>query len=92
MDENNNAKGGDALTETGVTYVMGDATIAITADDADDWDASVAYVSGSTTMTLAADENSIYSLKLAYAAGDMTFSARQEFGGTADAIAKPNLV
>ena len=85
MDENNNAKGGDALTETGVTYVMGDATIAITADDADDWDASVAYVSGSTTMTLAADENSIYSLKLAYAAGDMTFSARQEFGGTADA-------
>ena len=85
MDENNNAVGGDALTETGVTYVMGDATIAITADDADDWDASVAYVSGSTTMTLAADENSIYSLKLAYASGDMTFTARQEFGGTADA-------
>jgi hypothetical protein len=36
-------------------------------------------------MTLAADENSIYSLKLAYASGDMTFTARQEFGGTADA-------
>ena len=85
MDENNNAVGGDALTETSVGYVMGDATIAISADDADDWDASVAYVSGSTTMTLAADENSIYSLKLAYASGDMTFTARQEFGGTADA-------
>ena len=85
MDENNNAVGGDALTETSVGYVMGAATIAISADDADDWDASVAYVSGSTTMTLAADEESIYSLKLAYASGDMTFTARQEFGGTADA-------
>ena len=58
-------------------------TIAISADDQDDGDASVAYVSGSTTMTLAADEESIYSLKLAYASGDMTFTARQEFGGTA---------
>ena len=85
MDENNNAIGGDALTTTSVGYVMGDATIAISADDADDWDASVAYLSGNTTMTLAADEESIYSLKLAYAAGDMTFTARQEFGGTADA-------
>ena len=84
LDENDNATGGDALTTTSVGYVMGDATIAISADDADAWDASVAYVSGNTTMTLAADENSIYSLKLAYASGDMTFSARQEFGGTAD--------
>jgi hypothetical protein len=85
MDENNNAKGGDALTETSVGYVMGDATISVSADDADDWNASLAYVSGATTMTIAADEESIYSLKLAYASGDMTFSARQEFGGTADA-------
>ena len=85
MDENNNAVGGDALTETSVGYAMGDATINVSADDADDWDASVAYVSGSTTMTLAADENSIYSLKLTYASGDMTFTARQEFGGTAAA-------
>ena len=85
LDENNNAVGGDAKTTTSVGYVMGTATIAISADDQDDWDASVAYVSGSTTMTLAADEESIYSLKLAYASGDMTFTARQEFGGTADA-------
>jgi outer membrane protein OmpU len=83
LDENNNAVGGDAKTTTSVGYVMGSATIAISADDQDDWDASVAYVSGSTTMTLAADEESIYSLKLAYASGDMTFTARQEFGGTA---------
>ena len=85
LDENNNAQGGDAVTTTSVGYVMGAATISMEADDADDWDASVAYVSGGTTMTLAADEESIYSVALAYAAGDMTFSARQEFGGTADA-------
>ncbi len=83
LDENDNATGGDAITTTSVGYVMGGATINVSADDADDWDASVAYVSGSTTMTLAADEESIYSLKLAYASGDMTFTARQEFGGTA---------
>jgi len=70
-------------TTTSVGYVMGDATISLSADDADDWDASVAYVSGSTTMTVATDENSIYSVALAYASGDMSFTARQEFGGTA---------
>ena len=85
MEENNNAVGGDATATTSVGYVMGAATIALSADDADTWDASVAYVSGNTTMTVAADENSIYSVALAYAAVDMTFTARQEFGGTADA-------
>ena len=85
VDENNNALSGDATNTTSVGYVTGGYTISLSADDADDWDASVAYVSGSTTMTIAADEESIYSLKLAYAAGDMTFTARQEFGGTADA-------
>ena len=85
MEENNNAAGGDATATTSVGYVMGAATISLSADDADDWDASVAYVSGNTTMTVAADENSIYSVVLAYVAGDMTLSARQEFGGTADA-------
>ena len=85
MEENDNAAGGDATATTSVGYVMGAATISLSADDADDWDASVAYVSGNTTMTVAADENSIYSVALAYAAGDMTFTARQEFGGTADA-------
>lgn len=85
MEENDNAAGGTTLATTSVGYVMGAATLSLSADDADDWDASVAYVSGNTTMTLATDENSIYSATLAYAAGDMTFSARQEFGGTAAA-------
>ena len=85
MDENNGAVGGATTATTSVGYVMGAATISLSADDADDWDASVAYVSGNTTMTLAADENSIYSEALSYTSGDMTFSARQEFGGTAAA-------
>jgi len=83
LDENDGATGGDATTTTSVGYTMGDAVINVSADDADTYDLSVAYTSGSTVMTIGADENSIYSLKLAYASGDMTFSARQEFGGTA---------
>ena len=83
MEENDNAVGGTTLATTSVGYVMGAATLSLSADDADDWDASVAYVSGNTTMTLATDENSIYSAALSYTSGDMTFSARQEFGGTA---------
>ena len=83
MEENDNAVGGTTLATTSVGYVMGAATLSLSADDADDWDASVAYASGNTTMTLATDENSIYSAALAYTSGDMTFSARQEFGGTA---------
>ena len=83
LDENDGTTAGTATTTTSVGYTMGDAVISVSADDADTYDVSVAYTSGSTVMTLAADENSIYSLKLAYASGDMTFSARQEFGGTA---------
>jgi len=83
MEENDNAVGGTTLATTSVGYVMGAATLSLSADDADDWDASVAYVSGNTTMTLATDEESIYSAALSYTSGDMTFSARQEFGGTA---------
>ena len=85
MSENDNAVGGATTATTSVGYVMGAATLSLSADDADDWDASVAYTSGNTTMTLATDENSIYSAALSYTSGDMTFSARQEFGGTAAA-------
>ena len=83
MEENDDAVGGTTTATTSVGYVMGAATLSLSADDADEWDASVAYTSGNTTMTLATDENSIYSAALAYSSGDMTFSARQEFGGTA---------
>ena len=86
LDECDNLAGAASCskTTTSVGYVMGDATVALSAADDDTWDASVAYVSGSTTMTVATDENSIYSVALAYAAGDMTFSARQEFNGDTD--------
>ena len=83
LDENDGTAAGAATTTTSVGYNMGDMAISVSADDADTYDVSVAYTSGSTVMTMAADENSIYSLKLAYASGDMTFTARQEFGGTA---------
>ena len=66
MSENDNAVGGATTATTSVGYVMGAATLSLSADDADDWDASVAYTSGNTTMTLATDEESIYSAALSY--------------------------
>jgi outer membrane protein OmpU len=88
LDECDNLAGAAAcdITETSVGYVMGDATVTLSADDNDDWDASVAYVSGSTTLTVATDETNMYSAGLSYAAGDMTFSARQEFNNPAGTV------
>jgi len=67
------------ITTTSVTYVTGAYTIGLSADDADDWDASVAMAAGDTTVTVAADEAEVFSVALAYAAGDITASASQEF-------------
>ena len=67
------------ITTTSATYVTGPYTIGLSADDNDDWDASVAMASGDTTVTIAADEAEVFSVALAYAAGDITASASQEF-------------
>ena len=88
LDECDNLAGaaGCDKTTTSVGYVMGDATVKLSADDNDDWDASVAYVSGGTTMTVATDETNMYSAGLSYTSGDMTFSARQEFNNPAGTV------
>ncbi len=81
--ENDPAQTAVEKTTTSVGYVMGDATIALSAADDDTWDASVAYATGATTMTVATDETGMYSAGLSYASGDMTFTARQEFNNEA---------
>ena len=59
----------DAITTVGITNVMGAITVGLSADDNDDWDASVAYTAGPLTASLATDEESAWELVSEYDLG-----------------------
>ena len=59
----------DAISTFGVTNVMGAITVGLSADDNDDWDASVAYTAGALTASLATDEDSAWELVSEYNLG-----------------------
>ena len=58
-----------AITTVGITNVMGAITVGLSADDNDDWDASVAYTAGALTASLATDEESAWELVSEYDLG-----------------------
>ena len=59
----------DAITTVGITNVMGAITVGLSADDNDDWDASVAYTAGALTASIATDEESAWELVSEYDLG-----------------------
>lgn len=59
----------DAISTFGVTNVMGAITVGLSADDNDDWDASVAYTAGALTASFATDEDSAWELVSEYSLG-----------------------
>ena len=59
----------DAISTFGVKNVMGAITVGLSADDNDDWDASVAYTAGALTASLATDEDSAWELVSEYNLG-----------------------
>ena len=59
----------DAISTFGITNVMGAITVGLSADDNDDWDASVAYTAGALTASLATDEESAWELVSEYNLG-----------------------
>ena len=59
----------DAITTVGITNVMGAITVGLSADDNDDWDASVAYTAGALTASFATDEESAWELVSEYDLG-----------------------
>jgi outer membrane protein OmpU len=59
----------DAISTFGITNVMGAITVGLSADDNDDWDASVAYTAGALTASLATDEESAWELVSEYDLG-----------------------
>ena len=59
----------DAISTFGITNVMGAITVGLSADDNDDWDASVAYTAGALTASFATDEESAWELVSEYDLG-----------------------
>jgi outer membrane protein OmpU len=59
----------DPISTVGITNVMGAITVGLSADDNDDWDASVAYTAGALTASLATDEESAWELVSEYDLG-----------------------
>lgn len=73
--ENNNADGGDATNEMSVGYTMGNIAVAVSANDADDWDASLAYTMGDSTVTVATDEQEAHSIAVATTMNGLSLAA-----------------
>jgi outer membrane protein OmpU len=61
--------GDDAVTEFGVAYTMGDVSLSYSADNQEDWDASVSYSAGNMTVSYATDEEDAYEIDASVAMG-----------------------
>ena len=54
--------GADAVTEFGISYSMGDVSMSYSADNQEDWDASVSYSAGNMTVSYKTDEEDAYEI------------------------------
>ena len=54
--------GADAVTKFGISYSMGDVSMSYSADNQEDWDASVSYSAGNMSITYATDEEDAYEI------------------------------
>jgi outer membrane protein OmpU len=61
--------GDDAVTEFGVAYAMGDVSLSYSADNQEDWDASVSYSAGNMTVSYATDEEDAYEIDASVSMG-----------------------
>jgi outer membrane protein OmpU len=61
--------GDDAVTEFGIAYAMGDVSVSYSADNQEDWDASVSYSAGNMTVSYATDEEDAYEIDASVAMG-----------------------
>ena len=54
--------GDNAVTEFGLSYSMGDVSMSYSADNQEDWDASVSYSAGKMSITYTTDEEDAYEI------------------------------
>jgi len=66
-------KGNAATVNTlSVSYVAGPATVSVSVDDNDDWDASIAYSAGAASFNFSTDESDAWEADVAYDLGGAT--------------------
>ena len=54
--------GADAVTKFGIVCTMGDVSLSYSADNQEDWDASVSYSARNMTVSYATDEEDAYEI------------------------------
>jgi outer membrane protein OmpU len=81
--KSDNADGSDAVTTGTVGYSMGDVSVSVSADDANDWNASVSYSAGNMTVSYATDENSAWEADASFSMGNgVTMNASSDSNET----------
>ena len=59
----------DAINTVGITAPLGAMTVSVSADDNEDWDASVSYSAGALGISYSTDENSAWETHATYSLG-----------------------
>ena len=67
--DDNGQNGNKRVNDLTVTYVAGPATITVSADDNDDWEASVAYTAGAMSVYFGTDEAEAWEANVSYDLG-----------------------
>jgi len=67
--DDNGQNGNTRVNDLTVTYVAGPATISVSADDNDDWEASVAYTAGAASVYFGTDESDAWEANVSYDLG-----------------------
>lgn len=67
--DSDNEDGSDAVNTLGVTAPLGAMSVTVSADDNDDWDASVSYSASGLTISYSTDEESAWETHATYSLG-----------------------
>jgi outer membrane protein OmpU len=67
--DDNGQNGNTRVNDLTVTYVAGPATISVSADDNDDWEASIAYTAGAASVYFGTDESDAWEANVSYDLG-----------------------
>jgi outer membrane protein OmpU len=70
--ESDNMGAADTVNTLSVSYVAGPATVKVSVDDNDDWDASIAYSAGAASVNFSTNEEDEWEADVAYDLGGAT--------------------
>jgi outer membrane protein OmpU len=70
--KSDNKGAADTINTLSVSYVAGPATVSVSVDDNDDWDASIAYSAGAASFNFSTDESDAWEADVSYDLGGAT--------------------